>query len=1316
MNLRRIIIRTVLGAVALVVVLTVALVIAAVLGISINAAPWRGPIAAKASAVLGRQVTLEGPLRLTVGLRPELTIGGIAIANPPGFSEPQFATLGRAHMLVDLWPLLRDEISVLAVEAEDVKVRLEQAADGRVNWNFALPASAPGSDTPSAPMKPVRLEQVDRFTLKHIEAQLASGGTTRRFALDELEGRGSRGQPISIRIKGRVEQSFPYTVNLTGGSLAALYERDKPWPLQLGLEFAGTAINVSGTVTNPASAPDVDVVFGLGTQDLSELERLLQAHFPAVGATGLSGHVKWKDGQLDVADLRGAMGQSTLEGHLGIDLRGTKPKLNGELRMPLLDMRPFMGAPDADKKPPPKPQDGDAVADLRRSYSEIERKTYDLKQVGDYEGDLLLRVDRWLGVVGEVRDSELRIGLHDGKLTAPVKTTVADVALAGELDIDALKPTPEFSLWLGTEKSPLGRLAQVFASLPGVQGELGRFRLALQGHGKNLHEVVQAFTFDFEILKARLSYGNVEGGKPVDVRLDAFKMTIPAGGKLNGTMTGSLVGTPFRAQFKGGDLPTLTRETRWPLEMEAAATGAVFRLQGVLAAPEATTGTDVSFELSARRAGDVARWLGLSPQATAPVSISAHARIESDEWRLDRVNARLGDTVMHAEVARTGIGKQPLVQAKLVVDHLDVPQLEAMLPPPEAKPAQTTKSGSAIDLPILPQGIDLFDSDVDVQVKKVQPRRSAITDVSFNGHIREGKMWPSPFSVKVSKTAFSGAVAVDLRGKIPEASLWIAASSVNLGELLKELGAVESLEASTELVRLEVIGRGSRLGEMLQRSSLLAEIEQGALTVRGPNNKLVIPIRLNKGSAHAPPGEPVHLDLDGAIDKVPVAIRIASGALPDFMQAPRVPFSLTVDTSGTHVELAGSAALPITQQEAQLELTARGARFDSLNELARVQLPPWGPWELKGKFRAEKSGYAIPDLRVQIGASTLIGHGSLDTAGVRPDLKLDLTAPQIQLNDFALAGFTFTEKKSKAEKPMSVEEMRAKAKEAAAEGQKLLSREFMRKMDADIRVEVAKVLSGRDELGNGMLAAKLSDGRFALDPMQVNVPGGSLRVALGYEPTDTDLHLTTNIAAERFDYGILARRLKPEANIQGLFSLRMDLDARSPTLDTIMHHANGRIDFSVWPRDLDAGIFDLWAVNLFLALLPTLDPGSKSTVNCVVGRFNVRGGKLSRDALLMDTSRMRVLGDGEVDFASERMHFRFAPRAKEPQFFSLSTPVAVDGTLSDFHIGVSGGDLFGTAVRFFTSWIVVPFEKLGGRAMPRDGADVCGNPIREAKQ
>jgi uncharacterized protein involved in outer membrane biogenesis len=290
--------------------------------------------------------------------------------------------------------------------------------------------------------------------------------------------------------------------------------------------------------------------------------------------------------------------------------------------------------------------------------------------------------------------------------------------------------------------------------------------------------------------------------------------------------------------------------------------------------------------------------------------------------------------------------------------------------------------------------------------------------------------------------------------------------------------------------------------------------------------------------------------------------------------------------------------------------------------------------------------------------------------------------------------------------------MRAKAKEAAAQTQKLLSPESLQRLDALVDVEVAQVLSGADKLGSGKLRAALTDGRLAFDPVEVEVPGGSAKISLAYESSARDVLVEMSMRIVRFDYGVLARRIRPDSDIRGLFSLNFDLNALAPTLDAVMAHADGRIDVAVWPTQMRSGIFDLWAVNVFVALLPAVDPGSQSLVNCAVARFDLKGGKLTHDAILIDTSRMRVAGAGGVDFATEKMAFRLQPRAKRSQFFSLSTPVGVSGTLTDFRVGVATEDVLGTVGRFFGSVITVPLESLRGGRPPRDGADVCADPMR----
>ena len=145
---------------------------------------------------------------------------------------------------------------------------------------------------------------------------------------------------------------------------------------------------------------------------------------------------------------------------------------------------------------------------------------------------------------------------------------------------------------------------------------------------------------------------------------------------------------------------------------------------------------------------------------------------------------------------------------------------------------------------------------------------------------------------------------------------------------------------------------------------------------------------------------------------------------------------------------------------------------------------------------------------------------------------------------------------------------------------------------------------------------------------------------------------------------------------------------------------------------MQSGVFDMWAVNLLVALVPVVDPGKASKVNCAIGRFELNDGKLVDRTILLDTGRMRVTGKGSADFGTETLNLRLRPQAKTAQFLSLATPVQVTGTFSNFKIGVSPGDVIETVGRIATSIIWVPLQKLAGKKIPRDGSDVCGESFQ----
>src|SRR6185436_19653527 len=72
-------------------------------------------------------------------------------------------------------------------------------------------------------------------------------------------------------------------------------------------------------------------------------------------------------------------------------------------------------------------------------------------------------------------------------------------------------------------------LAELLAGVRGVEGKLGSFDLRLSARGDQLNELVRSLDVRLDIERGRLSYGNIEGGRPVDFTLAKLKVVLPAG-------------------------------------------------------------------------------------------------------------------------------------------------------------------------------------------------------------------------------------------------------------------------------------------------------------------------------------------------------------------------------------------------------------------------------------------------------------------------------------------------------------------------------------------------------------------------------------------------------------------------------------------------------------------------------------------------------------------------------------------------------------------------------------------------------------------
>ena len=73
----------------------------------------------------------------------------------------------------------------------------------------------------------------------------------------------------------------------------------------------------------------------------------------------------------------------------------------------------------------------------------------------------------------------------------------------------------------------------------------------------------------------------------------------------------------------------------------------------------------------------------------------------------------------------------------------------------------------------------------------------------------------------------------------------------------------------------------------------------------------------------------------------------------------------------------------------------------------------------------------------------------------------------------------------------------------------------MRSLEARGTVEVTQVVSGQDQLGRGTLNTTLGAGRLQVEPLTVELPGGSVDVHFSVEPSEDKVLLEAGAQIEQ---------------------------------------------------------------------------------------------------------------------------------------------------------------------------------------------------------
>jgi AsmA protein len=246
----------------LIVVIILPILALAVFAATFDPNQYAPAVAAAVEKATGRQLTLGGPIKMSLSLTPKLSVDDVSLTNPPGFGDGNLLTIGRVEARISLLPLVFHQLNIVRLVLVKPVITLETNDTGQGDWDFTPAPGSPKAATDAASPREtyqVALEAIEvRDGSMVIRRAKPPGSST--IALTSLIG---TAVSVSAPLQLTAEAAFngvPVTVNGVVGPVERFSGAGAgPWPVNLVLTTSGATAAIQGGVLEPRTFGGYDL-------------------------------------------------------------------------------------------------------------------------------------------------------------------------------------------------------------------------------------------------------------------------------------------------------------------------------------------------------------------------------------------------------------------------------------------------------------------------------------------------------------------------------------------------------------------------------------------------------------------------------------------------------------------------------------------------------------------------------------------------------------------------------------------------------------------------------------------------------------------------------------------------------------------------------------------------------------------------------------------------------------------------------------------------------------------------------------------------
>jgi uncharacterized protein involved in outer membrane biogenesis len=375
-------------------------------------------ISAAVNTATGRQLSINGDLKLDLGWISRVSASQIQFENAQWSKHPQMVEVGLLDVQIDLWQLLSEFRLVLpTVTISQPKVILEKNAEGSANWEFR---AAPAVTEP-VPEQRTEFPVIEKLIIKDGTLLFDDQETNNQveLKLTQAEAAGFLDEPVKLKAEGTY-QKLPLTLSLDGGSYQNLKSSSEPYPLQINLGAGKVKATIHGNLTDPLAMKGEDVTLDIQGDDMANLFPLTRLVFPSTPPYKLKGHLKHEGEVWSFSKFSGRVGGSDLSGTIRVDTEPKRPVMKADLVSNLLDFKDLAGfiggTPGTAADNAASEEQKERAAPEKESERIFPDQRYDLERLRAMDADVRLRAKRILAPNLPIDDLNAKLSLNDGVL------------------------------------------------------------------------------------------------------------------------------------------------------------------------------------------------------------------------------------------------------------------------------------------------------------------------------------------------------------------------------------------------------------------------------------------------------------------------------------------------------------------------------------------------------------------------------------------------------------------------------------------------------------------------------------------------------------------------------------------------------------------------------------------------------------------------------------------------------------------------------------------------------------------------------------